>query len=200
MMGRVVYILRIWGSGRVECDAQVATRWQWCGAALARVHIICVIARSHARARAARQCLQSLAANPSVHDISAELLVRTEPELVISGPAACGSPAVANEIGVNAISCPAEPDGSAAAARHAAVVFSVAPSEQWRQWSAIWQHSRLPCATIGGAGARSQRCLYCPRDMKLTLTCNRTHVDATKAAPFTRSHSHPRHTHHRSAD
>jgi hypothetical protein len=30
---------------------------------------------------------------------------------------------------------------------------------------------RSSCATIGGAGARSHCCLYCPRDMGLTLTC-----------------------------
>ena len=80
-----------------------------------------VIARSHARTRPARQWLQSLAPKTCMNVISAESLMRTEPELVISGPAACFSPAVANEICVKAISCPAEKVGYAAAARSCCV-------------------------------------------------------------------------------
>jgi hypothetical protein len=101
-IGRVVYILRIRGCGVVECNAPVATRWQW---RLGRLHCICALSLARTHTRPARQGLQSLVANPSVNDISPESLMRTEPGLVISGPAACGSPAVANEIGVKVISC-----------------------------------------------------------------------------------------------
>ena len=124
-MARVVYILRIRGCGVVECNAPVATRWQW---RLGRLHCICALPHWRTRTRPARQGLQSLVTNPS------ESLMRTEPELVISGPAAC-SPAVANAIGVKAISCPAEQVGSAAAARSCSVGSKcVAPGDRSRQW------------------------------------------------------------------
>ena len=87
---------------RVECNAPIAGS----GAALRYVECtVCVSSRAHAYTRPARQCLQSLVASKSVNDISAEPLMRTEQELVISGPAACGSITVANAIGVKAISC-----------------------------------------------------------------------------------------------
>ena len=59
--------------------------------------------------------------------------MRTEQEPVISGPAACGSIAVANAIGVKAISCHGAKNGPATAARSS---NHVAPSERWRQWRA----------------------------------------------------------------
>jgi hypothetical protein len=167
-IGRVVYILRIRGCGVVECNAPVATRWQW---RLGRLHCICAFSLARTHTRPARQGLQSLVANPSVNNISAESLMRTEPELVISGPAACVSPAVANAIGVKAISFPAEPAGSAAAARSCSVGSNcVAPGDRSRQWRVAYPVAagavrgltlrRLPGARVSPLrGCRYETCV-----------------------------------------
>ena len=140
---------------------------------------MCALSLARTHTRPARQGLQSLVAIPSVNDISPESLMRTEPELVISGPAACGSPAVANEIGVKPISCPAEQVGSAAAARSCSVGSNcVAPGDRSRQWRVAY-----PVAAGAVRGLTMRRLpgtrvapLRCDVDTKYVYVIDRKHM------------------------